>query len=267
MMSNKRAASLATSLILLGCGGRTVSAGEDETGSTDTNELRSCEGPNAPSDPVELVGGEMQPGTFVRVGQRIYWADAWDEWSDEQPATTLYRTDLAAGEPWVAVAVDQPGINELVATADAIYWVVEGLSQPGGSLLRANLDDEIEILDDGLLSPRALTVGDANEWIYYVEGGDLAQANAKVLRIRPDGSSRQVIADSVGQIEDLAVDESHVWWVTPVTFEVWRADKGGGEVELIAELPNPAQIEVQGGFAWTLGLTGLYRISAGGEPD
>lgn len=260
----------------LACGGRTIGSevgddeiGDDEIGPEDTDspsDLLSCEGPDAPSEAVELVSGEMQPETFVRVGERIYWADAWDEWGDEPPSTTLYRTEATAGGEWIPVAVDQPGINEIRSDGEAVYWVVEGVVQPSGALLRANLDDDIEILDEGLLRPRALTIDDANEWIYYVEGGELAKADAKVLRIRPDGGSKQLLAESLGRIEDLAVDENHVWWVSSINDEVWRVGKDGGAQQLVAETTFPMQIEVHDGVGWIISILGLYRVSAGPPP-
>lgn len=256
--------------MLLGCGERTISAGGDETGSADTDEggeLFSCVGPNAPTGPVVLVSGAMQPATFARVGERIYWADAWDQWTPEKPSLTLYRADVGTNGEWVAVAVEQPGINEIVATQDAIYWVVEGSSEGSGALLRASLDDEIEILDDDLLAPRALALGDADEWIYYVEGGNLNEPNAQVLRIRPDGSSKQLLAQGDGTIEDLAVDDSQVWWVSSINHEIWRVSKDGSGQSIFAEVEFPTKIQVHDGVSWVVALSRLFRLSSGEDPD
>lgn len=261
-----RVAALVVMGSLLGCGGRTISSGGDETGSEseeDLEALLSCEGPHAPTEPVELVSGEMQPTTFARVGERIYWADGWDPWGDE-PSTTLYRTKAAAGEPWVVVAEAQPGVNQIVGSAEGIFWVVEGSSDGEGALLRANLDDEVEVLDDNLLSPRALSLG-GDGWIYYAEGFDWDQPAAKILRIRPDGSSKQLLSESNGEVNDVAIEESHVWWATSYPDQVWRVDTQGGQPELIATVYTE-RIEVQGGVAWTLGFTGLYKIVVGDEP-
>jgi hypothetical protein len=255
------------------CGERSLSAGSDASSDTsgtadagDPSQLLSCEGPNAPSEAVELVGGEMQPATFVRVGERIYWADAWDRWADEPPSTTLYRTDAATDGPWISVADEQPGINQIVSDGESIYWVVEGLSQASGELLRAGLDDEIEILDSGLLQASALTLGDANQWVYYAERGNWGELDAKLLRVRPDGSSKQEIVQTLGEITDIEVDETHVWWVAPTNDGVWRVGKDGSGQELVAETYSPEQIEVHDGLAWTISLSGLYRIEVGEEP-
>lgn len=260
----------ATLSLALGCGERSIAAdgGEEGTGETGTElEPLSCEGPDAPSEPVLLVEGGMQPGPFVRVGDRVYWADAWDEWADEQPSVTLYRAQLEQPEDWVPVAIEQPGINQIVSDGEHVYWIVEGLAQPDGKLLRAGPDDAIEVLDEGLYGPRALTLGDGGEWVYYADGGGLAEPGARILRVRPDGADKQVLAESHGQVTDIAVDGEHVWWTIPFKGEVWRIGKAGGSPELVgADIVQPEQVETNAGFAWTLSLTGLYRIKAGAPP-
>jgi hypothetical protein len=252
------------------CGGRELpadaDAGTGESGSADTDEPLGpsvCEGPDAPSEPLVLVEGDMQPANFVRVGERIYWAD-------EEPSTTLYRVDAATNNPWIAVTEDQPGINRIVSDAEFVYWTVEGLSQPGGQLLRASLDDEIELLDSGLHeSAIPLTIDHTDDWIYYAEGGDSNPfEGGKLLRIRPDGSSKQVLAENLdGIIHDIEVDETHVWWVSSVSGSVGRVAKDGGDLELITDWDEmPFQIEVEDGIGWTIGLLGLYRVEPGEPP-
>ena len=251
--------------LALGCGERSIAAdgGElDETGGP--VETLICEGPDAPSEPVLLVEGNMQPGPFVRVGDRVYWADAWDEWADEQPSVTLYRAQLDQPEEWVPVATEQPGINQIVSDGEHVYWVVEGLAQPGGKLLRAGLDDAIEVLDEDLHGPRALTLGDGGEWVYYADGGELGEPGARILRVRPDGTDKQVLAESHGQVTDIAVDSEHAWWTVPIEYEVWRVGKDGGTPELVgASFDYAERVEVSAGFAWTIGSTGVYRIEPG----
>lgn len=258
--------------LALGCGGRTIAADGGELDGTDQGtgetgdfaESLSCEGPDAPSEPVLLVEGHMLPGPFVRVGDRVYWADAWDEWADEQPSVTLYRAQLDNPNEWVAVATEQPGINQIVSDGEHVYWVVEGLTQPDGELLRAGPDNAIEILDKGLHSPRALTLGDGGEWVYYADGGELGEPGARILRVRPDGSDKQVLAESHGRVTDIAVDDQHLWWTVPIKGDVWRVSKGGGTPELVGtDINYPVQIETSAGFAWTIGLSGLHRIEAG----
>ena len=270
---------IAALIVPSACGERTLSGGSEgggsetgsETGSADTDdpaELLSCEGPNAPDAPVLLVEGDMQPYTFARIGDRIYWADGWEKWTDPDPITTVYRADAATMGSWTVVAEGQAGVNEMVSDGEFVYWIVEGHSDSNGELLRASLDDEVKVLDSGLTYGRAIELDDANGWIYYAEAGEETQAiPGRILKIRPDGSDKQVLAENADEINDLAIDETHIW-VADWIGSVWRVGKGGGEPELLSpwEDSDAIKIDVSDGVAWTVGVSGMHRVQAG-EPD
>ncbi|MFV8752386.1 hypothetical protein ACNOYE_17715 [Nannocystaceae bacterium ST9] len=256
-----RLATLALLMLPLACGGRTVDTseqGDDELGEGDSNDddasdPLSCEGPDAPSGPIELVAGAMQPGPFVRVGERVYWADAWDEGADEAPSITLYRSDAATGDSWIPVALDQPGIHEIRSDGEAVYWVTHGAAQSSGALVRASLDDEITILDQGLLKPRALSfdaahhpaaieVQDAVAWVFGLTG-----LHRIVVGEPPD-----FVAGHGGPYE-LAVDSNHVYFASWNVFEdtalgeVIRVALSEGEADaewVTSEGPRPTAVRV-----------------------
>lgn len=267
---------LFASVTPLSCGGDVVSAGsegvDDESGSVEdtgspTDPL-SCEGPGAPTEPIMLVGGQMQPGHFARLGERIYWADQWDRWDDDdEELSTLYRTEMASDEPWVPVAPDQVRFNRLTSDGQSLYWIVAGPSALAGQLLRASLADEVELVDQGLLAPTALTLDLDLAWLYYAEAPQVDKLiESRLWRIRPDGADKQLLASNEWAISDIAVNENQLWWATDIAGEIWRAAKDGSQAELIADVVSPVAFELGEGVVWVNSFGNLLRVTPGEEP-
>lgn len=276
MIERPRTSSLLLTLLLAGCGGQTVSVGDDEVGedgAAPEGEFveQLCARADAPTGPVALVAGPMLPESFARVGDQIYWADDWDHASSgDPPLHTLYRSELGGDGPWVAVADEQPGIHRVLADDEAVYWLTEGAPFGAGQLLRASLDDEVELLEDDLRAPRALSFGPADDpWLYYsTDAGPNPSDGVALLRIPRAGGEPELLAEGPGRVQDLAIDQTHLWWVSWSTPEVWRVDKQGGEPEQIAEFElGGSQVVVHEGVAWILAYTGFYRILPGQAPE
>ncbi|KIG17654.1 hypothetical protein DB30_02929 [Enhygromyxa salina] len=104
-------------------------------------------------------------------------------------------------------------------------------------------------------------------WLYYAEDHQLDNMiERRLWRIRLDGADKQLLASNEWQISDIAVDESHLWWVTDISGELWRAGKDGSQAELIAKVATPVGFELREGAAWVNGFGGLYRVIPGEAP-
>lgn len=258
-------------LAVSACNGRSIDpGGDDEVGDSDggSDWSHPCASPDAPTGPVELVSGAMTPGPFVRVRDRVYWADNWDVWTSDYVHVRWAPVDDP--EDWHTVTESPRGVYAMAGNEDAAFWLEGDHGTPSGGLWRIDSDDEPTLLDEGLTRPVGLRhrPGPAGGWLYYgSRAGSTPDAPYQLLRARADGSETTLLAETPGDVQVIDLSPTHLWW-GDFSGEIWRLPFDGDTPELVFESEAaPSDMAIVEPHAFVVSITSLYRLTPGAEPE
>lgn len=261
---------LSLSLALAACNGRSIDpAGDDEVGDEGEGSdwASLCAGPDAPTQPVELVSGAMTPGPFARVHDRVYWADQWNPFDDEP--VHVQWAHLDAPMDWHTVTDSPRAVRALAGNTESAFWLEGDFNTPNGELWRVDADGELTLLDEALTEPQALEhrAGLQGGWLYYTSRSDSTpEAVYQVRRAQANGDGVDLLAEAPELIVAMDLSPTQLWWAD-FAGGVWRMPLDGGEPELAFDTETfPDDLEVVDPHVFVRAITGLYRLSPGAEP-
>jgi hypothetical protein len=176
---------------------------------------------------------------------------------EERGSGELFGARRSDASGALLLADDLPCPVAIAAFGDDLYWT----NQPGasgGSIWTAKTNGEdVRILVDDRDYPSTIRA-DANHVYWYEEGFP----DSGVYRMQRDGEAP---AELVAPVHDVAsetlsavvIDEQHVYWIDRgdafASGGIFRAAKGEGEVELLAEVEGPREL--------ALSTQGLFWVS------
>jgi hypothetical protein len=212
-------------------------------------------------DPAPLANGLSQPGSLAVDDDTVYFVEY---------ATALSRIPKAGGSP---VVLAQGPIDALAVDKTHVYFTsTEGVSRvekAGGAmpeLLAEASGASSIVLDDTT--------------VYVTIAGDSAGPKGVIGSVPKAGGELKVVAqDAPFELrylsQELAVDDTNVYWVSTGAGKLMKAPKAGGAPAVLLEgLAKPASITLDGSYLYftTVGLEDFSGRSVGkvsidgGEP-
>ncbi|EDM75040.1 hypothetical protein PPSIR1_22461 [Plesiocystis pacifica SIR-1] len=210
----------------------------------------------------------MTPGPFVRVHDRVYWADQWYPWSPE--FVHVRWAPIDAPDDWHTLTETPQAVRAMAGDGEAAFWIEGDDGTPTGGLWRVDAEGEPALLEGDLTAPTGLRhrPGPEGGWLYYSSrASDMPDSTTLLHRARPDGSAAQVIAERSGFIVAIDLGPTDLWW-TESSGDIWRMPLDGGPPELaFTDTTFPTDIEVVGSKTFIVSFGSLYRLTPGAEPE
>jgi hypothetical protein len=208
-----------------------------------------------PEDDLPLVpafdaGERLAPAhdILVAAADELYLARIGDRTivSLTKPAGTWHVLARLDGPAWgMALAHDTLWLTTVpTASSGARRGAVLKLDRHGGAPL---------VVADGLAAPRA--VASDGRWVFVIDvdastPGLLPESS--ILRISTEGGEPTVIAQCKGEVADIALDETHVYWADRLDGSIVAAPKLGGDLRVLAKdrgLPREIVVD-DGALYW-----------------
>ena len=190
-----------------------------------------------------LATGQASARGVAVDGRALYWV------TNEASGKVLeYPFGLpGANRSPVVLASGQPSPLAVAVDATHLYWTNTGPSAGQGSVMRVPLDGGV---------PEALAAGQSPSSL-ALNSTDLFWANSVgargIMRLGLSGGAPATLATSPGTPTGLALDATHVYWLSGA--EVLKVPLGGGAATVLATGPAP-------GWAIAVDELNVYWTSA-----
>jgi hypothetical protein len=168
--------------------------------------------------PTPVILG-VHPRAFRVDGSDIYWAE-------DDKVRRAYKD----GGNALTIAAKQKGPRELALNGNYIYWIDAGSDDSEQPTIR-------RAMRDGTEQKKLAAVGDAHG--LFANSTGLYWANTRagaIMRLPPNIETPVVVVSGLKAPVDLAVDETHAYWVGDDG--VYRVEIEGGTPQRLSEAPG-----------------------------
>lgn len=215
--------------------------------------VTGCNPFSSPPKPEKIAESSAGVQAADTDGEHLYWAT----WNGYEGVAHIERAPLSGGDTEV-LAQHGGSPRHLVVHGKHVYWTDESnllqVRKKGGEpkTIRKNVGPGPFVVDD--------------DAIFILSGREVQSGVAQLVRIDPEDGSRKVLVDEARGSE-LAIDDEHVYWVSPhlgKPTRIMKVSKKGGDPKELADGVNISTLALDGEHVYYCALGKLRRMDKDG---